>query len=62
MRIETYKPCYKDSFVKMNKAWITEMFKLEPEDVRVLENIEEELAKGAQIFFAVDETNYSVMS
>ncbi|MDO5308996.1 MAG: GNAT family N-acetyltransferase [Planctomycetia bacterium] len=38
------------------------MFKLEPEDVRVLENIEEEIAKGAQIFFAVDETNNSVMS
>lgn len=55
MRIIPYDPKYKDDFVKMNEAWISEMFKIEDEDRRELGNIEPAIEKGGQIFFALDD-------
>lgn len=54
MKIVPYDPKYKQAFIELNKLWITGMFTLEPEDVAVLENVDQSLARGAQIFFAVD--------
>lgn len=55
MRIVSYDPKYKDDFVEMNKAWISEMFVLEAEDVREMQNIETYIERGGQIFFALDD-------
>ena len=62
MRIVPFDSRYKNDFIEMNEAWISEMFRLEPEDRRLLNEIENELAKGAQIFFAIDEETNRVAS
>lgn len=61
MKIVPYDPKYRNDFVEMNKAWILEMFALEDEDIKEMENIESSIAKGGQIFFAIDE-NEQVMA
>lgn len=55
MKIVPYDPRYKNDFIELNRAWISEMFVMEPEDERELGNIEPYVKKGGQIFFAVDE-------
>lgn len=55
MKIVPYDPKYKNDFVEMNKAWISEMFVLENEDIKEMENIEPSIEKGGQIFFALDD-------
>ena len=55
MKIVPYDPKYKADFVEMNRAWISEMFCLEPEDLAVMDNIAPALKRGAQIFFALDD-------
>ncbi|HFU4217026.1 TPA: GNAT family N-acetyltransferase [Streptococcus suis] len=55
MNIETYKPEYKEAFIAMNLAWIEEMFQVEDEDRMVLGSIEERLANGGEIFFAIND-------
>lgn len=55
MTIVPYDPKYKNDFIQMNRAWITDMFTMEPEDEREIQNIEPYLARGGQIFFAIDE-------
>lgn len=55
MKVVPYSPKYKNDFTEMNKAWISEMFAMEPEDERELGNIELYVEKGGQIFFALDE-------
>lgn len=57
MKIVPYAPKYKQSFIEMNKQWISEMFLMEEEDMAVLENFEQTLKDGGQIFFAVDDQN-----
>lgn len=55
MRIVPYHERYKADFIKMNQAWISELFELEAEDIKELENIDATIAKGGNIFFALDE-------
>lgn len=55
MKIVPYDPKYKQTFIEMNQQWISEMFTLEPEDIAVLESVDQSLAQGGQIFFAVDD-------
>lgn len=55
MKIVPYDPKYKQDFLEMNKAWISQMFTIEREDLWELENIDSYLEKGGQIFFAVDD-------
>lgn len=57
MKILPYDSKYKDEFIEMNKAWICEMFVLEAEDIKEMENIEQAIEKGGQIFFAVDDND-----
>lgn len=57
MEIVSYAPKYKNDFVDMNKAWISEMFVLEEEDIKEMGNIEPAIEKGGQIFFAVDDND-----
>lgn len=58
MTIVPYHPSYKEDFIRMNKAWISNMFEIEPEDLRELENIEPYIEHGGQIFFALDEQEH----
>ena len=55
MKIIPYSPEYKDEFVELNRAWISVMFVMEPEDERELSNIEGYIQAGGQIFFALDD-------
>lgn len=55
MRIVSYSPEYKNDFIEMNRAWISEMFVMEQEDEKELANIEPYIEKGGQIFFALDD-------
>lgn len=61
MRIVSYVPKYKHDFIELNKRWISEMFVIEAEDIRELENIEPNIEKGGNIFFALDD-NGDVMA
>ena len=61
MRILSYDVKYKNDFIEMNKKWISEMFEIEEEDLRELENIEPTLEDGGNIFFAIDD-NDNVMA
>lgn len=55
MKVVPYSPEYKQVFIDMNTAWISDMFAIEEQDIREMENIERYLDKGSQIFFALDE-------
>ena len=55
MQVVPYADKYKKDFVKMNTEWISKMFVMEPEDFKVLNNIEAKIADGGQIFFALDD-------
>ncbi len=55
MKVVPYDKKYKKDFIEMNKQWITEMFVLEEEDLAVLNNIDQALDEGGQIFFAIDD-------
>lgn len=61
MKIVPYDASYKNEFIEMNKKWIDEMFTIEAEDIRELENIEPIIEKGGNIFFALDD-NDNVMA
>lgn len=61
MKIVFYDPKYKNDFIEMNKSWIEDMFKLEDEDIREMENIELSIENGGQIFFSIDD-NERVMA
>ena len=55
MKIVPYDPRYKQDFIEMNEAWISAMFELEQEDIRVLTTVESALEDGGQIFFVLGE-------
>jgi GNAT superfamily N-acetyltransferase len=47
----TYDPQYKTAYRDLNARWIEKYFVIEPKDVEQLENPEECLADGGQVFF-----------
>lgn len=50
-----YDAKYKDDFIQFNRDWIIDNFGfLEKEDIETFERIDEELANGAMIYFAVE--------
>lgn len=55
MKIVPYDKKYKKEFIDMNIQWISTMFEVEEEDLAVLNNVEEALQAGGQIFFAIDD-------
>lgn len=44
----------KEEFILMNKTWINKLFKIEDEDIKVFSSIDEDIKKGANIYFAKD--------
>ena len=55
MNIVSYQEKYKKNFIALNLAWIKKYFKVEPQDVAMLNNVEDFLAKGAAVYFAVED-------
>lgn len=55
MKIVPYDKKYKQEFIDMNIQWISTMFEVEEEDLTVLNNVEEAIQAGGQIFFAIDD-------
>ena len=56
MEIVEYNAKYKDDFIQFNKDWILDNFGvLEKEDIETFDTIDEELAKGGMIYFAVED-------
>lgn len=54
MQIIPYHPQFKQDFIRLNKAWVEKFFgTLEEEDLHTLGHVEEILARGGQVFFAV---------
>lgn len=53
LRIITFDAAHRDAFRRLNVAWLTKYFTVEPIDERVLGNPEAEiLARGGEILFA----------
>ncbi len=51
--IESFKPEYREHFKRLNLEWLETFFHVEPHDIEVLSNPEEEILKhGGEIFFA----------
>ena len=55
MKVVPYSPKYKEIFVQMNLKWIAEMFVVEDEDEKILNNVDDLIAKGGEIFFTLDD-------
>jgi ribosomal protein S18 acetylase RimI-like enzyme len=56
MRVIPFEEKYRQDFIDMNRAWISEMFhKVEEQDEKEFENIDVYLKRGGQIFVAVDD-------
>lgn len=55
MRVIEYQEKYKKDFIKFNTDWIKDNFGyLEEEDLETFNHIEENLEKGAMIYFALE--------
>lgn len=56
MKIIEYDSKYKEDFIQFNKDWIIDNFGfLEDEDIKTFEKMDEELANGAMIYFAIED-------
>lgn len=55
MEIISYQEKYKDDFVELNLVWIKKYFKVESQDVKMLNDVEDFLSKGAAVYFAVEQ-------
>lgn len=53
VKIETYKPKYKEAFRELNREWITTYFRMEKPDIEALDNPKKYiLDRGGEIFVA----------
>lgn len=55
MKVVEYNEKYKQDFIELNLGWINALFEVEPEDEKVLKNIEDYIKKGANAFFTLDD-------
>jgi GNAT superfamily N-acetyltransferase len=54
LQITTFDPQHRDAFKRLNVAWLTKYFRVEPIDERVLGEPEREiLAQGGEVLFAL---------
>ncbi len=55
LRIVPFRPDLVPAFARLNREWIEQLFRLEPADLKTLENpVVSIIAPGGQIFFAMD--------
>lgn len=55
MKIVPYDKKYLNDFIELNKLWISTMFVLEQEDMREFDAVEQTIAAGGNIFFALND-------
>ncbi len=53
VHIETYKPEYKEDFIRLNREWIETFFRIEPSDIETFLHVDEIVSVGGQIFLAI---------
>lgn len=61
MKIIPFAEKYRKDFIEMNLAWIKSMFQIvEPQDEKEFADIDPYLARGGQIFFAIDDDGHAM--
>lgn len=55
MKIVPYHPRYREAFVRLNTAWLTRFYWVENFDQYAMDHVEDLIAQGAMVFFALDE-------
>lgn len=55
MEIIAYREKYKKDFIELNLVWLKKYFKVEPQDTEMLNGVEDLIAKGAAVYFAVEQ-------
>ncbi len=53
IKVYNFEPELKNAFIEMNEFWIKRDYVLEEEDKRILSEIDNEVKKGAKIYFAI---------
>ncbi len=53
IHIETYKPGYKDDFIRLNREWIELYFQIEASDTETFSHVDEIKDGGGEIFLAI---------
>ncbi len=51
MKVVPYDPKYRQDFIEMNRAWISEMFQIEEQDLKEMDNVDSAIEAGGQVFF-----------
>ena len=54
MEFVSYKAEYRQAFIDLNLAWLNKYFRVEPLDEEMLEGVEDAIAAGAAVYFAVE--------
>lgn len=54
MEVIEYQEKYKKDFISLNVHWIEKYFVLEKADLEILEHVDDELRKGAMVYFVVN--------
>lgn len=57
VHIETYKPEYKNDFIRLNREWIETFFQIEPSDIDTFSHVDEIESSGGQIFLAITDSD-----
>lgn len=55
MNIVSYQEKYKKDFIELNLAWIKKYFRVEAQDIKMLNDVEDFLAKGAAVYCALEQ-------
>lgn len=52
IKIVSYQSMYKKDFIALNLVWINKYFKVEPQDIEMLNDVEDYIREGAAVYFA----------
>ena len=55
MEIVSYQKQYKNDFIDLNLAWLNKYFKIEKNDLDMLNGVESLIEQGAAVYFALDQ-------
>ncbi len=55
MKIVTYKPEYKEAFVRLNTEWLKRFYWVESFDQYAMDHVDELISQGAMAYFALDD-------
>ena len=56
MKVVPYRPEFREDFVRLNTQWLTRFYWVEPFDQYAMDHVEELIAQGAMVFFALDDS------